>query len=71
MPHLPDDIAEDLLLTPSAQSTLREKQGPQNLEELSRYAVRQALQSSRGNISLAARTLGISRQTLYRKMGDQ
>lgn len=71
LPHLPDDIAEDLLLTPSAQSTLREKQGPQNLEELSRYAVRQALQSSRGNISLAARTLGISRQTLYRKMGDQ
>jgi transcriptional regulator of acetoin/glycerol metabolism len=27
------------------------------------------LEASRGNISLAARTLGISRQTLYRKMG--
>jgi transcriptional regulator of acetoin/glycerol metabolism len=35
---------------------------------MSHTAIRQALESSRGNISLAARTLGISRQTLYRKM---
>ena len=41
---------------------------PQNLKELSRSAIQQALESSRGNISEAARRLGISRQTLYRKL---
>jgi transcriptional regulator of acetoin/glycerol metabolism len=42
--------------------------GAQNLQEMSHAAIQQALASSRGNVSLAARTLGISRQTLYRKM---
>jgi sigma-54 dependent transcriptional regulator, acetoin dehydrogenase operon transcriptional activator AcoR len=42
----------------------------QSLEEISRAAIRQALEGSRGNISEAARRLGISRQTLYRKMKD-
>jgi transcriptional regulator of acetoin/glycerol metabolism len=72
--HLPDDIAADLAAAPAGAPhqpyppAASAGPGPQNLQELSRYAVRQALQSSRGNISLAARTLGISRQTLYRKM---
>jgi transcriptional regulator with PAS, ATPase and Fis domain len=66
-PHLPDDIAEDLVaqhavVRPAASAE------PQNLEELSRSAIGRVLESSRGNISLAARTLGISRQTLYRKI---
>ncbi|WP_034295765.1 sigma-54-dependent Fis family transcriptional regulator [Herbaspirillum sp. RV1423] len=65
--HLPDDIAEDLLARP--QATLPASQeAPQNLKELSRNAIEQALERSLGNVSLAARTLGISRQTLYRKM---
>jgi len=65
--HLPDDIAEALLVTPRpAQHPSSEP--VQNLKELSRTAIEQALERSRGNISLAARTLGISRQTLYRKM---
>jgi DNA-binding NtrC family response regulator len=42
----------------------------ENLRELSRSAVRQALEGSRGNVSEAARRLGISRQTLYRKLND-
>ncbi len=69
--HLPDDIAENLVATPDQGAKVRKRQEPHNLhnlEELSRYAVKQALEGSRGNISLAARTLGISRQTLYRKM---
>ena len=66
--HLPDDMAEDLVTPPTQQAVNHGKQEPHNLEALSRYAVKQALESSRGNISLAARTLGISRQTLYRKM---
>jgi transcriptional regulator of acetoin/glycerol metabolism len=42
----------------------------ENLDALSRAAIRRALDSSCGNISQAARRLGISRQTLYRKLSD-
>jgi transcriptional regulator of acetoin/glycerol metabolism len=66
--HLPDDIAEELLLPQAAPG----KSGPglaaENLDDISRSAIRQALENSRGNISMAARKLGISRQTLYRKL---
>lgn len=68
--HLPDDLAEALLTSkpePLHEVQVRE---PRNLRELSCYAVKQALESSRGNVSLAARTLGISRQTLYRKLDE-
>ena len=73
-PHLPDDLAEELAAiaqpvraAPSTPLTTA-SETPQNLEELSRSAIRQALEHSRGNISEAARRLGISRQTLYRKL---
>jgi transcriptional regulator of acetoin/glycerol metabolism len=39
-----------------------------SLQELSSAAIDRALQSARGNVSQAARQLGISRQTLYRKL---
>jgi transcriptional regulator of acetoin/glycerol metabolism len=42
--------------------------GPQNLEHQMRLLVQQALQTTGGNVSQAARTLGISRQTFYKKM---
>lgn len=41
---------------------------PLNLQQLSQAAIDQALQAAEGNMSQAARTLGISRQTLYRKL---
>ena len=66
-PHLADDMVEDLLAAPAAVSVSTAPQ-QQDLKALSRNAIAQALQCSRGNISLAARTLGISRQTLYRKI---
>ena len=68
--HLPDDISDDLLLAQAIESTRWRPPEPGNLRELSRHAVQQALESSRGNISSAARFLGISRQTLYRKIGE-
>ncbi len=40
----------------------------QNLQQLSHKAIGQALENARGNVSAAARQLGISRQTLYRKL---
>lgn len=67
--HLPDDIAEDLLAARKPATAVSEE-APQNLRALSHNAIRQALEKSDGNVSLAARTLGISRQTLYRKMQD-
>lgn len=66
--HLPDDVAEELALLGGAPPAARPAPG-QNLAELSQTAMRQALEASRGNVSEAARRLGISRQTLYRKMG--
>jgi transcriptional regulator of acetoin/glycerol metabolism len=33
-------------------------------------AIRQALTNANGNVSAAARELGISRQTLYRKLQE-
>ncbi|BEU98455.1 sigma-54-dependent Fis family transcriptional regulator [Acidovorax sp. DW039] len=44
---------------------------PLNLQQLSRAAIDQAVQAAGGNLSQAARTLGISRQTLYRKLAAQ
>jgi len=41
-----------------------------NLQALSRQMILQAVHASAGNLSQAARRLGISRQTLYRKLGD-
>ncbi len=66
--HLPDDIAQDL-----AQTETRAAQDPphpagQNLEAMAMGAMQQALAVSKGNVSQAARQLGISRQTLYRKL---
>jgi len=60
----------------AAQGDLRATADPasaemaHNLQALSRQAIRQAVQASAGNLSQAARRLGISRQTLYRKLGD-
>ena len=67
-PHLPDDLTEELQAAAQPVPAPVVPREPQNLQEMSQAAIRQALESSRGNISLAARTLGISRQTLYRKM---
>ncbi|BAF60820.1 response regulator [Pelotomaculum thermopropionicum SI] len=43
---------------------------PPSLEKVEAEAVRNALNYYRGNITLAARALGIGRNTLYRKMKD-
>lgn len=63
--HMPDDLVPELQLQQRAYA----EAGPaQNLEQLSLSAIRQALENARGNVSAAARQLGISRQTLYRKL---
>ena len=69
--HLPDDLVLDLRPEPPATPVPRDAaQTTHNLGELSRLTIRQALDASHGNMSQAARRLGISRQTLYRKLND-
>ncbi len=66
-PHLPDDLAEAL-----RQASLTKPLNPlssiNNLEDLSAAAIKQTIETSGGNMSEAARRLGISRNTLYRKL---
>lgn len=54
------------LLVPAAQPG----SASARLEDLQTSAMREALQACAGNVSLAARRLGISRSTLYRRLGD-
>jgi sigma-54 dependent transcriptional regulator, acetoin dehydrogenase operon transcriptional activator AcoR len=64
--HLPDDLLDELAA--EAAPILPDSTFPQNLKALSLAVIQQSLQDSHGNVSAAARCLGISRQTLYRKI---
>ncbi len=66
--HLPDDLVDELAVAKSSPAP--RAPSPTNLAELSRSAIQGAVQNSRGNLSAAARQLGISRQTLYRKLKE-
>jgi len=72
--HMPDDLVQTLEMAPSAfghpPDTPDTPTAPAalSLQQLSTAAIDQALQAARGNMSQAARQLGISRQTLYRKL---
>ena len=63
--HLPDDLVDELSMPAPRQHA---HDTAQSLDQLSRSAIQRALEASRGNVSAAARQLGISRQTLYRKL---
>jgi sigma-54 dependent transcriptional regulator, acetoin dehydrogenase operon transcriptional activator AcoR len=65
--HLPDDVAEELMDAPR----LRVVEDTDNdLRLLAARTVQQAVRGSQGNMSEAARRLGISRNTLYRKLRE-
>jgi len=76
--HMPDDLVQALTAVPaSPRSDAAAGAGVDglpaslSLQQLSQAAIDQALQAARGNMSQAARQLGISRQTLYRKLGGR
>jgi transcriptional regulator of acetoin/glycerol metabolism len=72
-PQAPRSTAVSDPSVPSPTRAARESTSGEmahTLQELSRQAIRQAVDASAGNVSQAARQLGISRQTLYRKLGD-
>jgi len=75
--HLPEEFFEipdtgvcPPAIAPLAATALPVPAGtPASLDEIGRQAAQQALAAAAGNVSLAARQLGISRNTLYRKLG--
>ncbi|RTL56052.1 MAG: sigma-54-dependent Fis family transcriptional regulator [Rhodocyclaceae bacterium] len=73
--HLPDEIREAVAAPrlPAAMAAAPLSAAAINaagsLEEVEQQAIARALEAVGGNVSAAARKLGISRNTIYRKMG--
>ena len=70
--HLPDDLGDELRALPAAADAAPRAgaaaDATVNLKALSAAALQRAIVSSRGNVSEAARQLGISRNTFYRHL---
>jgi transcriptional regulator with PAS, ATPase and Fis domain len=77
--HLPDDFTDDAgrhaaiaearrADAPAAATPGGPASPPQSLDAVEREAIRQAVDATGGNISEAAKRLGISRNTIYRKL---
>lgn len=69
--HLPDDFVDDVEMTPSMTAIDNgDRFVPEggNLEQMEISVVKQTLETHSGNVSATARALGVSRNTIYRKM---
>ncbi|KAF3998799.1 sigma-54-dependent Fis family transcriptional regulator [Glaciimonas immobilis] len=69
--HLPDDFLEDIELARASEQTDNTKwlvSSGANLEQVERSVIEKALASHGGNVSATARALGVSRNTIYRKI---
>ena len=65
--------ADDILFSPIEQKPQNVKQSvtslqAHNLEELERNAIEQVIEKHNGNISRAAKELGLTRAALYRRL---
>jgi sigma-54 dependent transcriptional regulator, acetoin dehydrogenase operon transcriptional activator AcoR len=71
---LPDDFLDEItpstaqLTSINTQKQSSSVKSNESLEDMETLAIQRAIESHGGNISAAARQLGISRNTLYRKM---
>ncbi len=74
MEHLPDDFLDDMAsmkkenTVQPAGAAAGPAPGHATLEDVELIAIQKALQAHGGNVSAAARALGISRNTIYRKI---
>lgn len=73
--HLPDDFLDDIKTagvefndTHESKNRTHSILSDANLEEVKLSAIQKALEASDGNVSAAAKTLGVSRNTIYRKI---
>lgn len=66
--ELPEEMLTAAQLPPSVTQSSRENQPATSLEESERLAIVRAIKDHRGNLAKAARALGVSRSTLYRKV---
>jgi transcriptional regulator of acetoin/glycerol metabolism len=66
--RMPQVQAEDLALSTPAGRSPAAALSDTSLETLEREAIRQALARHDGNVSLAAKALGLSRSALYRRL---
>jgi len=66
--HLPEDVQAQLQKQSTAARAAPVSVPTQNLQALSRAVIARTVEECCGNISQAARLLGISRQTVYRKL---
>ncbi|HZX27472.1 MAG TPA: sigma-54-dependent Fis family transcriptional regulator, partial [Telluria sp.] len=66
--HLADDLCADLRQQPPAIAAQSELPATDHLQTLSDAVMERAIAASRGNMSEAARRLGVSRNTLYRRL---
>jgi transcriptional regulator of acetoin/glycerol metabolism len=66
--HLPEDFVEELERSQTTPNVRTLSSGALSIEAAEVDLIRQALAAENGNITSAARRLGISRATLYRKV---
>ncbi|HEU4845923.1 MAG TPA: sigma 54-interacting transcriptional regulator [Burkholderiaceae bacterium] len=68
--HLPDDFMDDLPPVAAGMEAACTDSAPaQGLDEMELQLIQRTLAAHGGNTSAAARALGISRNTIYRKLG--
>jgi transcriptional regulator of acetoin/glycerol metabolism len=69
--HMPDDFLDDIDMQPAADAgmnTDRMIATGANLEEMEHSVILKSLEAHGGNVSATARALGVSRNTIYRKV---
>ncbi len=71
--HLPEDFLEQAGELPESRTlpAIEHDQGPGRLKCQETVLIREVLRENHGNVSAAARKLGISRSTLYRKLKEK
>jgi transcriptional regulator of acetoin/glycerol metabolism len=73
--HLPEDFLDDVGQFPASSDIVLQgpakadlAQGNVRLEDVELLTIQKSLDEHRGNVSAAARALGVSRNTIYRKL---